>query len=149
MHKSNALTLASNKPRLCLICVGAELLRGKINTHSSTLAGRLASIGLELHEEHTTSDRQEEIASVMRRALQSHDVVIATGGLGPTFDDLTREAASGATGRPLLFSKELMRQIQAKFRLARYRKMPPANRRQAFLLEGAKPLANSAGTAPG
>jgi nicotinamide-nucleotide amidase len=137
------------RARCALICVGSELLRGKINMHSSTLARRLASIGLELNEEHTVADDVGAIARVIRRALGESQIVIVTGGLGPTFDDLTREAASAATGRPLRFSSSLLRKIKAKFRWARYRTMPPANKRQAYLLAGAKPLSNSVGTAPG
>src|SRR5258706_7095124 len=142
-------TLASNKVLCSLICVGSELLRGKINTHSSTLARQLASIGLELNEEHTVADDVGAIAQAIRRALEKNEVVLVTGGLGPTFDDLTREAASEATGRPLVFSPTLLREIKAKFRLARLRSMPPANKRQAYLLEGARQMANSVGTAPG
>ncbi len=149
MPKSNTLTLESNKIRCSLICVGSELLRGKINTHSSTLARRLASIGLELSEEHTVRDDREAIAQLIRRALEENSVVIVTGGLGPTFDDLTREAASQAMGIPLVFSPARLREIQAKFRRARLRTMPPANKRQAFLLERATPIPNSVGTAPG
>ena len=141
--------MESNKVRLSLICVGTELLRGKINTHSSTLARRLASIGLELSEDHTVADDVSRLAHTIGRALEGNAIVIVTGGLGPTFDDLTREAASEATGRPLVFSPTLLKEIEAKFRLARYRAMPPANRRQAYLLEGAKPINNTVGTAPG
>src|SRR6266850_7948932 len=129
-------TLASNKSRCSLICVGSELLRGHINTHSSTISRRLASIGLDLNEEHTVADDVGAIVQAIRRALSESQVVIVTGGLGPTFDDLTREAASEATGRPLVFSSTLVRKIKAKFRWARYRSMPPANKRQAYLLAG-------------
>src|SRR6185295_6764258 len=133
-------------PRCILICVGSELLRGKLNTHASHVARRLASIGLMLHEENTVSDEQEEITSALRRALERFQVVLLSGGLGPTFDDLTREAASDAVDRPLVLSQPLLRGIQKKFRLARYR-MPSANARQAFLLEGARAIPNPVGTA--
>ncbi|OGR91031.1 MAG: hypothetical protein A2992_00335 [Elusimicrobia bacterium RIFCSPLOWO2_01_FULL_59_12] len=133
---------------MILVCVGSELLRGKLNTHVSHVSRRLASIGLEMNEECTVHDRLPEIAAALRRALENFQVVLVSGGLGPTFDDLTREAASEATGRPLSFSKPLFREIQAKFRRARHR-MPPANARQAYVLDGAESLANHAGTAPG
>ncbi len=132
-----------------LICVGSELLRGKINTHASTLARRFAAIGLDLAEEHTVPDDQALLAERIRQALATSDVVIVTGGLGPTFDDLSREAASDATGRTLTLSKKLLGGIARKFRAARLRRMPPTNARQAYLLEGAQPIENSVGTAPG
>jgi len=138
-----------SKPRCTLICVGSELLRGKLNTHASMLARRLASIGLELSDEHTVGDDLPALARVIRRALQQCPVVIVTGGLGPTFDDLTREAAAEACGKRLVLSPALLKKIQAKFRRARYKKMPPANQRQAYLIEGAHPIANQVGTAPG
>src|SRR2546430_2998827 len=112
MHKSSTPILASNKIHCSLICVGSELLRGKINAHSATLASRLASIGLELSDEHTVADDDGAIARVIRRALGESHIVIVTGGLGPTFDDLTREAASQATGRPLQFSSSLLQKIK-------------------------------------
>lgn len=136
-------------PRCTLICIGSELLRGKLNTHASYLARRLASIGLALNEEHTVSDELADMVVVLGRALESSQIVIMSGGLGPTFDDLTREAAAQATGCPLVLSQPLLRGIEKKFRRARYKKMPPANKRQAYLLEGAFALENSVGTAPG
>jgi len=142
-------TSESSKPFCSLICVGSELLRGKINTHGSLIARRLASIGLDLNEEHTVPDALEAMERTLRRALQENHVVIVTGGLGPTFDDLTREAASRATGKVLHFIPALAEKIEAKFRRAGHRSMPPANKRQACLLQGAVPIANRAGTAPG
>src|SRR5437016_3997564 len=149
MRKSSALTLEFNKIHTSLICVGTELLRGKVNTHGSLLAQRLASVGLELGENRTVPDDRQRMAQVIRRALNENQIVIVTGGLGPTFDDLTREAASDATGRRLILSQVLLRGIEAKFRKARHRAMPPANKRQAYVLDGAKSIANSVGTAPG
>lgn len=136
-------------PRISLICVGSELLRGKINTHASTLARRLAGIGLTLYEEQTVSDDLARLTRVIGKALLSRDVVLVTGGLGPTFDDVTREAASAAIGRRLQLSSSLLRGIQKKFRKARLRRMPPANARQAYLLQGAQAIPNAVGTAPG
>jgi nicotinamide-nucleotide amidase len=145
------------RPYCSLICVGSELLRGKINTHASTIARRLASIGLELSAEHTLGDDEAALARLIRRALQESrgpacrapTVVIVTGGLGPTFDDVTREAAASACGRPLELSKKLLNGIQTKFKRARLRRMPPANARQAYLIEGAEAIPNTVGTAPG
>jgi len=138
----------SNKPSCLLLCVGSELLRGKINTHASTVARRLASIGLELHEENTIGDELSSLVDAIRHALPRFQVILITGGLGPTFDDITREAVAEATGLRLELSKPLLAAITKKFRRARYR-MPPANARQAYLVRGAEALNNPVGTAPG
>jgi len=141
--------LESNNVTCSLICVGSELLRGKINTHASTLARRLASVGIDLHAEHSVGDELEDLATAIRQALQTHPLVIVTGGLGPTFDDLTREAAAAAVSRPLVLSSILLKEIFRKFKKAGYKNMPPANKRQAYVLEGALPIPNHAGTASG
>jgi len=140
---------SNKKPACALICVGSELLRGKINTHAASLARRLASIGLELTRETTVADDAEALTASIAQALSNFDVVFVTGGLGPTFDDLTREAAAAACGRPLRRSPKLLAGIAHKFKKARYLHMPPANARQADLIEGAEPIENSVGTAPG
>ena len=113
------------------------------------LARRLASVGLELSQEHTVGDEHPALVLTIRRAIEENHLVLVTGGLGPTFDDLTREASAEACGRGLVFSPGLLREIQAKFRHARLRSMPPANKRQAYLLEGALAIPNHVGTAPG
>lgn len=136
-------------PRISLVCVGSELLRGKINTHASTLARRLSGLGLHLSDEQTVSDDLPHLTRVISKALLTRDIVFVTGGLGPTFDDVTREAVSAASGRPLVLSQLLLRGIRAKFKRARLRNMPPANARQAYLLSGARAIPNSVGTAPG
>ncbi len=143
------LPLTGGEGKVSLVCVGSELLRGKINTHGSLLARCLATIGLELGEELTVGDDLGAIARAIRRALDHNPVVLVTGGLGPTFDDVTREAASLATDKPLERSQVLLRGIQAKFRRARLHAMPPSNKQQAYLLKGAIPIPNSVGTAPG
>src|SRR5436190_23531692 len=94
-------------PRCALVCVGSELLRGKLNTHASHISRRLSSIGLALNEENTVADELPQITAAIRRALDVFDVVIVSGGLGPTFDDVTREAAAEATGRSLALSPAL------------------------------------------
>ena len=132
-----------------LICAGSELLRGKINTHASTLARRLASLGIELAHEETVPDDLAALTGAIRRALDAAPLVIVTGGLGPTFDDLSREAAAAATGRALKKSPRLVRELAAKFRRAGYKIMPPMNARQADVLAGARVIANALGTAPG
>jgi nicotinamide-nucleotide amidase len=137
-----------NAPRCLLICVGSELLRGKLNTHASHISRRLASIGLALNEENTVGDDLQEIATAIQKGLDQFEIVIISGGLGPTFDDLSREAASKASGKPLIRSKKIVQELRAKFHRAHYR-MPPKNARQADVLEGATVIANRVGTAPG
>src|SRR3954463_16824183 len=104
------------EPRCILICVGSELLRGKVNTHASHVSRRLSSIGLHLNEENTVSDEQPEITAALRRALKAFQIVFISGGLGPPSDDLPRKAPSEASGRPLVISPPLLQGIKAKFR---------------------------------
>ncbi len=137
-----------SNPRCILVCVGSELLRGKLNTHASHISRRLSSIGLSLHEENTVSDELPEITKALQHALDHFDIVLVSGGLGPTFDDLTREAASAASGHPMALNQRLLRELQVKFKRAKYR-MPDANKRQAYLLQGAEVIPNPVGTAPG
>lgn len=135
--------------KAALICVGSELLRGKINTHVATLSRALAALDIEMTHEETLPDDQPLMVDAIRRVLANYPLVFVTGGLGPTFDDVTREAASEASGHRLVLSEKQLAVIRAKFRRAKYRKMPPANERQAYLLEGALPIPNANGTAPG
>lgn len=136
------------RARAELVCVGTELLSGKLNTHASYFARRLRAAGLELAGEATVGDREADIEEAVRAALGRSPVLIVCGGLGPTFDDLTREAVSAALGRGLLYRPDLYRRIEARFK--RYgRRVPPSNKRQAWLLEGARPLDNANGSAPG
>src|SRR5881394_3196513 len=100
--------------RCILVCVGSELLRGKLNTHASHIARRLASIGLSLDEENTVGDELPSIAAAIRRGLERFPIVFVSGGLGPTFDDLSREAAAEATGRSLVLSKDLLTGLKKK-----------------------------------
>jgi nicotinamide-nucleotide amidase len=132
-----------------LICVGSELLRGKVNTHASTLSQRLLSLGIELGHEESVPDDLAVLTDSIRRGIERFPLVIVTGGLGPTFDDLSREAAAEATERPLERSGALMRGLQAKFHKARYKSMPPMNARQADVIGGAQIIPNEFGTAPG
>src|SRR5436190_2359405 len=109
-----------------LICVGSELLRGKVNTHAATLSRRLAAIGLTLHEEITVGDTLADLVAAIRHALPRFELILITGGLGPTFDDVTREAVAEATGLRLEVSQPLLKDIRKKFRFAKVA-MPPAN----------------------
>ena len=135
--------------RSLLICVGSELLRGKINTHTSTISQRFLALGIELAHEETVADHLPDLTDAIRRGLDRFPLVMVTGGLGPTFDDLSREAAAAASGRKLSRSPRLLKELKTKFRKARYKTMPPMNARQADVLEGATIIPNAFGTAPG
>ncbi|MEW6333364.1 MAG: competence/damage-inducible protein A [Thermodesulfobacteriota bacterium] len=132
-----------------IIAVGTELLLGQIvDTNSAHIAQQLTTIGLDLHFKSTVGDNLERIKSTVRRAIERSDIVITTGGIGPTLDDLTREAVAEVLGRPLVFRQDLFDQISDFFtRLGRT--VSPNNRKQAFIPEGAIPIENPVGTAPG
>ncbi len=131
-----------------IISIGTELLLGEIvDTNAVHIARQLRTIGLDLHYMTTVGDNLERIANVVDIALNRVDVVITNGGLGPTVDDVTREAVAKATGRPLVFDPDLLEQIENFFaRLGRT--MSENNRRQAYIPEGAIPIPNPVGTAP-
>ncbi len=131
-----------------IITIGTELLLGEIiDTNAAHIARQLRTIGLDLYYETTVGDNLERCADVIRRALERADVVITTGGLGPTVDDMTREAVAQATDRSLEFRPDLLAQIEARF--ARWgAKMSENNRRQAFVPQGAIAIENPVGTAP-
>lgn len=131
-----------------IVSVGSELLLGQIVDTNSAVVGRhLAAIGLDLYYKTTVGDNLNRLTAVLRQALARSEVVITTGGIGPTADDVTRAAVAAATDRPLEFSERLMAQIAAFFR-ARGFTLSPSNRRQAFIPQGAIPVENPVGTAP-
>ncbi|HUV06584.1 MAG TPA: CinA family nicotinamide mononucleotide deamidase-related protein [Spirochaetia bacterium] len=131
-----------------IVMIGTELLLGEIvDTNATKLAKMLREIGLDLYYKTTVGDNEARIAEVLNLALDRSDVVITSGGLGPTVDDVTRQAVADATGRRLVYSRELEKQIAARFR-SFGRKMAENNKRQAFIPEGAVPLPNPVGTAP-
>jgi len=134
--------------RVELVSVGTELLKGKINTDIAYLGEKLDSIGLTVERETTVGDDREKIGSVLQEALNRADIIITTGGLGPTFDDLTREVMAKVLKKKLVFDKEVMHQIAAHF-AKRDLEMPKENERQAYIIEGAKVIPNKIGTAPG
>jgi competence/damage-inducible protein CinA-like protein len=131
-----------------IVVTGTELLLGEIvDTNSTMMARMLRDIGLDLYYKSTVGDNRERMAAVLNVALDRSDIVLVSGGLGPTVDDITREAVSDATGRPLIFRQDLLDQIAARF--ARFgRSMTDNNRRQAHVPEGATVVENPVGTAP-
>lgn len=132
-----------------IIAVGSEMLTPeRTDTNSLWLTQKLNGIGVEVTQKTIIGDDRDRLAGAVRSAIDRSPIVILTGGLGPTEDDVTREAVAQALMRRLLFSEELMAALEARFeRLGR--KMSANNRRQAFLIEGARILPNSNGTAAG
>jgi nicotinamide-nucleotide amidase len=132
-----------------IIAVGSEMLTSqRLDTNSLFIVDQLNSLGVEVRRKLIVGDDRETVAAAVRDALAHASIVIVTGGLGPTEDDLTREAVAQALGRTLVFSQELADAIEERFR-RRGRKMAANNQRQAMLIEGAEALPNPNGTAVG
>lgn len=131
-----------------IVSIGTELLLGEINdTNATYIAQQLKNIGVNLYYRSTVGDNQGRITEVLRLAMSRADIVITTGGLGPTVDDMTRQGVASAVDQPLEFRPELMRQIEEKF--ARFNaKMTDNNRLQAMMPRGAIAVDNQVGTAP-
>lgn len=132
-----------------IIAVGTELLLGQIvNTNAQFLSQELAALGIGLYYQTVVGDNPTRLAEAVRQALQRVEVVILTGGLGPTTDDLTRETVAEAMGRPLHFDEQIWQVISARMQHFG-RQIPENNKRQAMVPAGAKALPNPNGTAPG
>lgn len=132
-----------------VLAVGTELLSShRIDTNSLFLSGRLEEIGIELRGKAVIGDDQAALGVSLDAALARVDLVITTGGLGPTSDDVTRESVSEVLGLPLLEDELLLGTIRDRF-VQRGITMPEANRRQAQVPRGAIVLPNPRGTAPG
>ncbi len=131
-----------------IVVTGSEILLGKlVDTNSAYIANALAPLGIPLHFITAVGDDETRVANALRIALGRAPLIITTGGLGPTVDDVTREAVAAAAGRPLVFHSELFEKVGAYFaRLGR--EMSPNNRKQAFLPDGARVIDNPVGTAP-
>lgn len=135
--------------RAIFIAVGSELLeKDRIDTNSLYIARKLMEKGILMDMKMTVGDDLENLAWVIKNACKRTQLVIITGGLGPTEDDLTREGVARALKKDLVFKEEIVDNIRNAFRKRRL-KMPDINTRQAFILEGAEVLKNSVGTAPG
>ena len=132
-----------------LLTIGTELLLGQIvDTNASWMAQRLAETGVDVYYKSTVGDNWGRIEAAMRLAMSRADVVIMTGGLGPTEDDLTRDVLAAVLGRPLRLDPQVLTAIEQRFAHRRVA-MPENNRKQAMVPEGAEVLPNPRGTAPG
>jgi nicotinamide-nucleotide amidase len=132
-----------------IIAVGSELLTaGRIDTNSLYLTGQLNDLGVEVTTKAVIGDDRDRLADAVRAALSRSPIVILSGGLGPTEDDVTREAVALALDRKLVFHPEIVAQIEERFARMK-RRMSEINQRQAFVIEGAQVLPNDRGTAPG
>jgi competence/damage-inducible protein CinA-like protein len=135
-------------PSCEIITIGTELLLGEItDTNSRYLARALRDLGIDLYRKTTIGDNARRIAQAIQEALARSDIILTTGGLGPTVDDPTREAVALAVGSQVEFRPELWEQIQRRFE--RFGRQPTENnKRQAYIPAGAIPVENVVGTAP-
>ena len=132
-----------------IVAVGSELLvPPRLDTNSLTITKGLAALGIQVGAKHIVGDRVDALARVLAEALARADIVLVSGGLGPTDDDVTRDAVSRLVGRPLVEDAAVLAKLEARF-AARGIPMPAINRRQAQVVEGGIVLDNAFGTAPG
>jgi nicotinamide-nucleotide amidase len=132
-----------------LICIGTELLLGQTaDTNATYLARQLADLGIDLYHKTTVGDNLQRISAVLGTAWDRAELLILSGGLGPTQDDLTREAVAGLLGENLEFQTEAWQEIKAFFSKLQ-RSVVASNRRQAMFPPSGRLISNSTGTAPG
>lgn len=133
-----------------LIFVGTELLLGQIvNTNAAYLGENLANLGVDVYYNSVVGDNLDRVKEAILLALSRSDLVMITGGLGPTFDDITREGIASAIGRQLVYDPDVMAQIEAHFKRVKH-PMLPMHKRQAYVvLEGCQVVPNLIGSAPG
>lgn len=132
-----------------VVSIGTELLMGQIvNTDAQLLSRRLSALGISVYYHTTVGDNPERMEQTLRLALSRSDIVITTGGLGPTQDDLSKEIAAKLLGLPMESDAQSLEQIERYFKSA-HRIMAENNLRQAVFAKGAKILPNACGTAPG
>lgn len=135
--------------RVCIIAVGSELLLGQIvNTNAQFVSQKFNEAGHHVLEHIVVGDNAERLENVTKRALQQYDVLIFTGGLGPTKDDLTKQTVAQVLNKTLVMNKEAMDYIEDYFK-EHGKVMTSNNKQQALVIEGAEVLANRVGMAPG
>lgn len=133
-----------------IISIGTELLMGEIlDTNARYLASELRLIGIEVGRATTSGDEKSRLIDVFRESLSRTDLILASGGLGPTDDDTTRDCLAEILGETLYLDKELEQHLRNFFTRFGRRQMPDNNLRQAMLIPSARPIPNPHGTAPG
>jgi nicotinamide-nucleotide amidase len=138
-----------NIMKATIISVGNELLNGKtVNSNATFIGGALFEIGIPSYKILTIRDDNTEIKKSLKQALQEGEIVILTGGLGPTHDDITKKAIAEFFDTELIFDKNIMQKVEGRFK-KRGMKMPEVNRNQALVPETAELIDNPVGTAPG
>lgn len=132
-----------------IVTIGTELLLGKIieDTNAAYIAQQLAAIGVDLYCKTTVGDSERRVTSILQQALVRSDVVITSGGLGPTVHDVTRQVVARVAGRELVLDEKLLAQIELCLDRCN-RAMSENNRRQAYIPQGAIPIKNPLGIAP-
>jgi len=137
-------------PVAALVAVGNELLYGEtVDTNAAWLGRSLAAMGIGVRRKFTVGDEASEIQAAVRAAMEGADLVLVSGGLGPTPDDLTKPAVAALLGREIRLDDGLLEALAERFRARGYDKLPAPNRTQAEVPEGAIVLGNPHGTAPG
>lgn len=140
---------AAQMSRAVIIAAGSELLTPqRIDTNSLYVTERLNELGIHVRYKAVVRDDREDLAEALRLAMPRAEIVVISGGLGPTDDDITRETVAAVFGLPLEEDQDVVASIRARF-AARGLPMPAINRRQALVPRGAVALANARGTAPG
>lgn len=133
-----------------LLSIGDELLIGQvINSNAAYISTQLNTLGIEVSRVRTIGDNEKEILHAMKEAWQKNDIVIATGGLGPTHDDISKNVVTKFFRKKLILDKKTLAHVRARFRLFGIKKMPEVNVGQAMIPQGFKALHNDKGTAPG
>lgn len=136
--------------KVTIITIGDEILSGHtLDTNSVYIGQRLAELGHSVRFRYTVGDSAQDIATILREALKSDtDIIITTGGLGPTKDDITKQTIADVLGRRLIWRADIMGMVKEYF-VRQAIEMPKINMSQGYIPEGATPLANPVGTAPG
>lgn len=132
-----------------ILCVGTEILIGDIvNTNAAFLSKELASLGISQYRQSVVGDNSQRLEASIKDSMKNCDLLILTGGLGPTYDDITKETAARALGRELILDSDSLGHIQRYFE-RHSRPMTENNIKQAMVIEGSRVLKNKVGTAPG
>lgn len=132
-----------------LICTGSELLAGKVNTNAAYVGSRLSGMGFELSLITDVGDKKQDLLQEFKRAFERSNIIITTGGLGPTFDDITVETAAECLNLEMYPDEKVLNSIKEHFLKRSVTSIPKINEKQANIIRGAKVLENRFGTAPG